>query len=45
MFFLLSAARRIWIALDSAPPARRMPFTAQDQPASPTAASWILHAR
>jgi hypothetical protein len=45
MSFFISVARRIWVALDSAPPARRMPFTAADQPTSPTAASWILHAR
>ncbi len=45
MFFLVSVARRIWIALDSAPPPRAMPFTAADQPSSPTAACWILHAR
>jgi hypothetical protein len=45
MSFLISVARRIWVALDAPPPARSMPFTAADQPSSPTAASWILHAR
>jgi len=45
MSFLISVARRIWVALDTPPAARSMPFTNADQPASPTAASWILHAR